>query len=358
MRRHVSAEALALYREGAVSARRAAGIASHLSGCATCSRIIGDLANVSALLTATPLPPMPDVLVVRIEAAIASESALRAADSPVQAPYTRVAGADAAVPGWAAAGADAAVPGWAAAGAAGSGGAGGVGTGGARENSGPGREHIPGRPDLPERASRGAWRFRMPRMSSPVLLRALAAAGAVVIVAGGGFLLAKGQTAPEVSGASGRPSAASPRSAPGNVGQRSAGRVPTYINYRLHGKVVTANAIASHTNFTRASLATQVRRAIASSSVGFSDAQHASTPGPAASSIGGIGLSRLEGCLARVAAGRKVLLADVAQYIGHPATIIVLKSLTAADVFDVTIVGLSCSASKSDVVSRTTVPGS
>jgi hypothetical protein len=76
------------------------------------------------------------------------------------------------------------------------------------------------------------------------------------------------------------------------------------------------------------------------------------------SSIGGVSLSRLEGCLNRVAAGRTVLLANVARYIGNPATIIVLKSLTAADVFDVTIVGLSCSASSSDVISRTTVPAS
>ena len=350
MRRHVSAEALALYREGAVSARRAAGIASHLSACATCSRIVGDLANVSALLTATPLPPMPDVLVVRIEAAIASESALRAAGSPVQAQHTRVARADAGVPGWAAAGA---------AGTSGAG-ASGAGASGAREDSGPGREHIPGRPDLPERAGRSARRFRMPRLSSPVLLRALAAAGAVVVVAGGGFLLASGQTASESSGSSGRPAAA-PRPSVTNApaAHQPAGRVPTYVNYRLHGKVVTTDAIASHTDFTKASLAIQVRKDVASSSVaGFAGAQHATVPGPAKSSIGGVSLSRLEGCLNRVAAGRKVLLANVARYIGNPATIIVLKSLTAADVFDVTIVGLSCSASNSDVITRTTVPAS
>ena len=86
MRRHVSTEALALYREGAVSARRAAGIASHLSSCSRCGGVIADLANVSALLTAAPLPPMPDALVVRIQSAIASESVLRATTNPVTSP--------------------------------------------------------------------------------------------------------------------------------------------------------------------------------------------------------------------------------------------------------------------------------
>ena len=77
---------------------------------------------------------------------------------------------------------------------------------------------------------------------------------------------------------------------------------------------------------------------------------------PAKLTVGGVSLSELEGCLNRVAAGRKVMLADVARYLGNPATIIILRSLTAADVFDVTIVGLACSASDSDVISRATVP--
>jgi hypothetical protein len=202
----------------------------------------------------------------------------------------------------------------------------------------------------------------MPRLSSPLLLRALAATGAVVIVAGAGFLLANGQTASETSAGSGRGAAPAPRKAsvsnvPAAHGTPSNG--PAYVNYRLNGKVVTTNAIASHTNFTKTSLASQVRKDVASSSVlsgGFAGAQHASEPQPTKSTVGGVSLSRLEGCLNRVAAGRKVLLANVARYLGNPATVIVLKSLTAADVFDVTIVGLSCSASNSDVISRTTVP--
>jgi hypothetical protein len=77
---------------------------------------------------------------------------------------------------------------------------------------------------------------------------------------------------------------------------------------------------------------------------------------PKSARIGGVSVSELAGCLYRVAAGRKVLLANVARYLGSPATIIVLQSLTAADVFDVAIVGLSCSSSNPDVISTATVP--
>ncbi len=197
MRRHVRADVLALYREGAVSVRRAAGIESHLSGCALCTDIARDLDAVSDMLTVAPLPPMPDVLVVRIQAAIASESALRAATNPGYS--TRSLASDAT----AVSGADPSVTGGGVAGAAGGVGAGGAGDGGSAEEGTAGREYIPGRPDLPERAGRGARRFRMPRLSSPLLLRTLAATGAVVIVAGGGFLLASGQTASETSAGSG-----------------------------------------------------------------------------------------------------------------------------------------------------------
>ena len=201
----------------------------------------------------------------------------------------------------------------------------------------------------------------MPSLSSPLLLRTLAATGAVVVVAGAGFLLTNGQTTSSGSSGSGQPAAA-PRPSLSNVhaAQRSAGQVPTHVNYRLNGKIVTTNAIASQTNFTKAALGTQVRRVVASSSVpeGFAGAQHTTVPTPAKLSIGGVSLSKLEGCLNRVAAGRKVLLANIARYLGNPATIIVLEPLTAAHIFDVTIVGLSCSASSSDVISRTTVPAS
>ena len=330
MRRHVSAEVLALYREGEVSARKTAGIAAHLSSCSRCAGIVGDLADVSALLTAAPAPPMPDVLAVRIETAIARESALRASSSPGQATSARASGAVAA----------------------------------GAQGGGAGPEHIPGRPDLPERAGRGARRWKMPSWSSPMVLRSLAAVGAVAIIAGAGFLLANGQTASENSASSGSSSTRAPVAAPrpsvsnAHAAQRAAGPVPAPVSYRLNGKVVTTNAIASQTDFTKASLATQVRRDVASSSVqaGFSGAQPTAGPTSAKASVGGVSLSALAGCLERVADGRKVLLANVARYLGSPATIIIMTPLAAADVFDVTIVGLSCSASNPEVISRTTVP--
>ncbi len=66
-----------------------------------------------------------------------------------------------------------------------------------RDDAG-GPAHTPGRPDLPERGRGGrgrrgtSRRFRMPNWSSPLLLRGLAAAGAVVIIAGAGLLFTQG----------------------------------------------------------------------------------------------------------------------------------------------------------------------
>jgi hypothetical protein len=71
--------------------------------------------------------------------------------------------------------------------------------------------------------------------------------------------------------------------------------------------------------------------------------------------FGGIEIGRLNGCLSRVSAGRRVVLAEIARYVGKPATIIVLRSLT-ANVLDVAIVGVGCSASAADYIVRTTVP--
>jgi hypothetical protein len=64
----------------------------------------------------------------------------------------------------------------------------------------------------------------------------------------------------------------------------------------------------------------------------------------------------LAGCLANIASGRQVLLADVARYLGKPATIIVLKPVSGA--FDVIVVGLACTATKADVITRLSVPKS
>jgi hypothetical protein len=57
-----------------------------------------------------------------------------------------------------------------------------------------------------------------------------------------------------------------------------------------------------------------------------------------------------------MARGRRVLLVDVARFLGRPAEIVVLKSLTAANVFDVGIVGVGCSASNLDIIRMLRIP--
>ena len=142
MSRHVNAVQLARYREDALRPGKAARIGRHLSGCAKCSAIDSDLAAVSVMLASVSVRPMPEQVASRLQLAIASEAAARAAQAPGLA-----GSASAAAP------AGAGVP-------------------------------VPGRPDLPERSrSRPRW-LRMPSLSSPLLLRGLAATAAVVVIAG------------------------------------------------------------------------------------------------------------------------------------------------------------------------------
>jgi hypothetical protein len=325
--RHVSAEHLALRHEAAVSARKAARIDAHLSACAKCAATNSDLSAVSSLLEATPLPPMPDYLFQRVQLAIAAESANRAAMSERSGAGAHAAGT-----------VD-------------------VSDGRAEGDAAP--EHIPGRPDLPDRAGRAPRRFRMPGMSSPIVLRGLAATAAVIVIAGGGFLLARdraGQSESNTSGAGTR------NAAPANPSAPSSGQTNRYTNvhYHIKGKDVATTALATRTNFTRHSLARQVRRTLRST-VGLGPTYVSSRPVPTGNKTApalGVNVSRLEGCLSRVDAGRAVLLADVAQFLGRPATIIVLRPSKSAGILDVLVVGIKCSASVADVIFQTTIPAS
>ena len=70
--------------------------------------------------------------------------------------------------------------------------------------------------------------------------------------------------------------------------------------------------------------------------------------------LNGFAIPQLGGCLTKIAAGRKVLLADVARYLGTPAAIIILQSPTAS-AYDVVVVGLACSSSGSDIIAKSEV---
>jgi hypothetical protein len=67
-------------------------------------------------------------------------------------------------------------------------------------------------------------------------------------------------------------------------------------------------------------------------------------------------VGRLEGCLSQANAGRTVVAATIARFLGKRATVIVFRSLQSADLLDVAIVGPACSASSLHLIYQTTIP--
>jgi hypothetical protein len=321
---HLSADELASYRAGLLSDSRAAKVSAHLSECQRCTGLAADLAGVSALLSSVQAPAMPDRLSERLQAVIAAEAARRAA-------------------GLTAATGDAA-----------------DGTS-ARQ---PVPVTVPGRPDLPERTTSERRRPRFPDWSSPLLLRGLAATGAVALVVGG-FLLANSGPGGGTSTAGTRPQAGSTRRlSPPVVGPMDRPKAAV-VQYRHNGGYLYANALSSAANYTKADLAAGVRHEVASVPSIYQRPTPApannSTPGPMsgpekspATRVGWIRTDRLAGCLAAAGAGQRILLADVAHYDGSPATIIVLRPVHG--VFPVIVVGHACTGSLADVITRLSVP--
>jgi hypothetical protein len=280
---------------------------------------------VTSLLAATRLPPMPETLVHRIDVVIASESTARAAR------ITDLAGA-------AESGAQAPQP----------------------DDAEPAL--IPGRPDLPERARRARprRRFRLPSLSSPLVLRGLAATAVVVVVAGAGFLLANGQSQPRTPASSkrvhtARPKAAAIPSAKGIANAALRNRVS--VDYQLNGKTVTTTAFVSKSNFLRRTLARQVREDVRQAArLGPTYGQSASAAPSQPKPTNSFSLPEVASCLSGINAGRTVLLVAVARFLGKPARIIVLRSAASASILDIAIVGPACSASSLDLIFRTTIP--
>jgi hypothetical protein len=334
MRRHIGTEVLASYREGDVSRRRAASIRAHLAGCARCSGVNSDLAAVSSVLAGVQLPPMPEHLAMRIQGALAAESVQRAAGSP---------GLAAVTPGSGAAGDHGTVT-------------------------------VPGRPDLPER-SRGPRRLRRPDLASPLLLRTLAAAGALVILAGGGYLASESNSAAPTIGSPNENapgarhvSAAGDAPVPGREPGNGPSQRLTFIPYGAHGQLRTV-AETSSIDFEPTTLGARIRQQVAHLPASYyrlpapeATGSH-STMGPAASPsaasglvVTGLSLARLAACVTLVAAGHEVRLIDIALYRSAPAEIIVTAVSPVATTLSVIVVGRACSGTKADIIAEFTVP--
>jgi len=275
MRGHVSAESQARYAEGLLSRARAARVHAHLAGCPQCAADQARLAEVTAALRDIPAPSLPPALAARLDAALAAESARRAA-----------------------------LP----AGAEGN---------GAAQPAGP--APLPG-PAQPAGAARrpgaarpggGRWRW----LQSPAAVRGLAAAAAVVVLGGVGYGIAQA-VSPTSSASSG---AAEPAAGlPAAGGHSAPGMQP---NSSAAGSSAAMTVTYSGTRYQPGTLGQQAaaqlaRSATASRRPAVSAGPLARQPHPAAA---------LRACALAIARGRPVRLVDEGSYQGRRALIIVVE---------------------------------
>jgi hypothetical protein len=320
VREHADAETLAAFREELLSRRKAARVSAHLATCPRCAALDAQLTEVSALLTTSVTPPMPDGLTARIEAAIAAEAAARAvtaADGTLGAAHGARAAADGAL---------AAADGTRAVGAAGAG-------------TGP-RD----RAARPSRPARGPGRSRL-------ALRVAAVTAAVVVVAGGGYGVAKLLTENPQQGTSAG-SAAAPAPRPNSkVPSNGALRVPG-------GEAATGSSsphppvVRSGTNYQPGQLEAQVSAVLAQYGAHAATNQGRSPASQPASS-----LKQVPACVPHVTGGKRPVLVDLAKYRGRPATVIVTPG-TIPGTLRAQVVAGGCTATTGRVLAATTFPGS
>jgi hypothetical protein len=311
IKRHVSAEEIARFGEGDVSRRKAARIGSHLASCHQCAEVRDDLAMVPALLASTTVPPMPDHLTDRIQTALMTESARRAS------PEAAAGSAD-------------------------------------------GRR--------PERHAAGWSWSRIPGLSARSAGWVAAAAAAIVIAGGGTYLVVSANGSSSGANSSSGSAASAPRTAAGPASPATPvnrGLGPE-LEYQRGGQQAQFTPIVTGTNYVPSQLTSQVqgtltdyRKAVAISGAG-KVVPHATsglkaTQSGEPSQIGAFTPGVLEGCVTRISAGAMVVLVDVASYQGSPAAVIVTE-MAARGPEQVSVVGTGCSASSSDVLTRTTLP--
>jgi len=298
VRGHADAETLAAFREELLSRRKAARVSAHLAACSRCAALDAQLAEVSALLTRSTAPPMPDALTARIEAAIAAEAATRAA-----------AAADGAV-------------------AAGTGGGGtGPRDGAARPSRRPG-------------GPRRSW----------LALRVAAVTAAVVVVAGGGYGVARllsGSPSPETIAGSGAPAAKRAAPAPGvSTGLRAGG------SQAAGSSAPAALIVSSGTDYRPGQLKAQVSAALARFG---GNAIVGPSPGPSGAGRASGAVLRMPACVWHVPGGKRPILVDKARWQGRPATVIVVPGATSRTLQALVIAG-DCTAATSHVLATTTLP--
>jgi hypothetical protein len=328
VRGHADAATLAAFREELLSARKAAQVSAHLAACSRCTALEAQLAEVTTMLNRATTPPMPDALTARIQAALATEAAARAADAPKLAAAVAVPGA--ATPG---------TPG---------------------HNGSQGADGQ----DRTKRAagSRTGWRGHD---RSWLALRVAAVTAAVAVIAGGGYGVSQLLTgSPAVTGkasgagtgagpairikgpvAGGLNPASGPAASPGTGGSARSG---TGTFARL--------VISSGTNYQPASLGAQASSALAKVN---RHARSSARPGPtlAPSQNQASLFPDLQSCLIHIANGQQPLLVDLAKYQGHAALIVVLPSTNGGQP-RAKVVAPGCTATAANVLATATLPRS
>jgi hypothetical protein len=309
MTRHVSTENLTRLRDADLRGRKAKRAQAHLEHCSRCQETSAALGEIPALLAGAQMPQIPAHLAARIETALATESAHRAADRPAarQAPPVRS----------------------------------------------------------------GHARRARPRGLPVPAARVLAAAAAIVILGGGGYeivtqLGGPGSSATSSSGTAGSAQSNARQSRKPEFGAPSANTafgLPPYgppVRYQAGGRTTAVRPVRTATNYLPAQLSQQVAASLARVRNLRSAAPH--SPGstaagsPDAGAFSAARLTQLAGCIDRVAAGRTVRLVDLASFRAAPATIIVTAG-TGSAAPQVWVVGPGCSRSAADVLAHQSLPG-
>jgi hypothetical protein len=324
VRGHADAATLAAFREELLSARKAAQVSAHLAACSRCTALEAQLAEVTTMLNRATAPPMPDALTARIQAALATEAAARAADAPKLAAAVAVPGA--ATPG---------TPG---------------------HNGSQGADGQ----DRTKRAagSRTGWRGHD---RSWLALRVAAVTAAVVVIAGGGYGVSQLLTgSPAVTGkASGAGTGAGPAI-------RIKGPVAGDLN-PASGPAASpgtgsstgtfaALVISSGTNYRPASIGAQASSVLAKVN---RHARSSARPGPTLAPTQNQAslFPDLQSCLIHIANGQHPLLVDLAKYQGRPALIVVLPSTNGGQP-RAKVVAPGCTATAANVLATATLPRS
>lgn len=295
MKRHATTDELADLAEGTLRRRKAAKISAHVTICVQCTSVSGQLASVSGLLASVQFAPMPEQYSVRIEAAIAVESAHRVALEPATEADRR----DLPVKG----------------------------------RSRPQREH--------------GWHILgLSRTAS----RLVSAAGALVLIGVGSYEIASnvGSTANAPSSTSGA-SAALP-----NAGKVTFG---PNVSYHQNGEK-SIRTVSTEMNFIPSKLGKQAVSALATARLNGAipgGSAPAVQPTPSANHVShAVKQTRtsdpqLSGCVDRIAAGKAVLLVEFAKFEGKPATIVITAAAQRGS-GEVWVVGPTCSASNTEVL--------